>query len=243
MKIVNILVLCLIIAGTFIQSKAQQGKAQQNNTLTEQEEKDGWKLLFDGRTTNGWRFFKGDKIKGWKVINGVLYNSGIGSDYGGDIVTKEKYKDFELFLEWKIDSLSNSGVFYHVQESDSIHAIYESGPEYQLADDVNDADPNTISSQFTASNYAMNKPIGAKVKPLDQWNETRIIVKGPHVEHWLNGVKVVEYELWSKDWWRRKNVSKWKDYPYYGISKDGYIGLQDHGGLTQFKNIKIWSGS
>jgi len=236
MKLVNIFLSSILVAGISCQNNVQQ-----NNTLTKAEEQNGWKLLFDGQTTNGWRFFKGSEIKGWKVVDGVLYNSGTGSDHGGDIITEETFKDFELCLEWKIDSLSNSGIFYHVQELDSIHAIYESGPEYQLTDDVNDANPkyNTLSTQFTGANYAMDAPIGAKVKPLDQWNETRIIVKGPHVEHWLNGVKVVDYELWTQDWFQHKNSGKWKDYPYYGIAKDGYIGLQDHGGLTQFRNIKI----
>ena len=233
MKLVKILLSCIIVIVFSCQNRVKQ-----NNTLTKTEEKEGWELLFDGQSIKDWRFFKGDEIKEWKVVDGVLYNSGTGSDHGGDIITKETYKDFELYLEWKISPSSNSGVFYHVQELDSIQAIYESGPEYQLMDDAS-AKVGSLSSQRTGANYSMNEPIGAKVKPLDQWNETRIIVKGPHVEHWLNGVKVVEYELWSEDWVQRKNDGKWKNYPYYGIAKDGYIGLQDHGGLTQFRNIKI----
>lgn len=229
----------IIIGCVLLVSISCQNKIFNTNTLTKEEEREGWELLFDGKTLNSWRFFKGDEIEGWKVKNGILCNSGIGSDHGGDIITKDKYRNFELYLEWRIDSFSNSGIFYHVQELDSIQAIYESGPEYQLADDLNDNDPNTLCSQLTGANYGMNRPRDAVLKPLKQWNKTRIIVKGPYVEHWLNGVKVVEYELWSKDWLHRKNISKWKDYPYYGIAKDGYIGLQDHGGLTCFKNIKI----
>ena len=212
---------------------------QENNCLTNKEIQDGWELLFDGETTDKWRLFKGNEVIGWNINNGVLCNSGIGSDYGGDIITKDKYTDFELYLEWRIDSLSNSGVFYLVNEFDSIQAIYESGPEYQLSDDTNDIDPNTLYSQLTGSNYAMYPARNAIVKPLSEWNTTRIIKKGVYVEHWLNEIKVVEYELWSEDWIRRKNISKWKDYPYYGIAKDGHIGLQDHGGLTFFRNIKI----
>ncbi len=233
MKLINILLSCVILTGISCQNKVQK-----DNTLTKSEEKDGWQLLFDGQSTNGWRFFKGGKIEGWKVVDGVLYNSGKGSDHGGDIITDETFKDFELSLEWKIDSLSNSGIFYHVQELDSIHAIYESGPEYQLRDDVN-ARSTSLRSQYSGANYSMDEPIGAKVRQLGQWNETRIKVKGPHVEHWLNGVKVVEYELWTEDWLQHKNNGKWRNYPYYGMAKDGYIGLQDHGGLTQFRNIKI----
>jgi len=233
MKLSYILLSCVILAGIFCQSKVQQ-----NNTLTKAEVKEGWKLLFDGQSTKGWRFFKDGEIKGWKVVDGVLFNSGTGGEQGGDIITKENFKDFELTLEWRIDAKSNSGIFYHVQELDSIKWLYESGPEYQLYDDAA-IGTQAHKNQLTGANYAMNEPIGAKVKPLDQWNISRIIVKGPHVEHWLNGVKVVEYELWSQDWLQRKNAGKWKDYPYYGIAKEGHIGLQDHGGLTRFRNIKI----
>lgn len=236
MKRIQYFLTCIIVIGT-----SCHGIAQQNNTLTEAEKKAGWELLFDGKSTNGWRFYKDGEIKGWKVVDGVLYNSGIGSDHGGDIITLEKFKDFELSLEWKVEHGSNSGIFYHVQELDSVHAIYESGPEYQLTDDINDADPKyqTEDTQFTGANYAMNAPIGAKVKPIGEWNITRILIKGSHVEHWLNGVKVVEYELWTPEWLQRKNNCKWKECPSYGIAKEGFIGLQDHGGLTGFRNIKI----
>jgi hypothetical protein len=208
------------------------------NTLSEKEKKQGWQLLFNGKTTEGWRHFKGGEVTGWKIKDGILCNSGIGSDHGGDIITKEIYDDFELYLEWKINAKSNSGVFFHVQELDSISAIYESGPEYQLRDDSN-RDKSVNLNQLSGANYAMHKPQNAKVKPPGQWNETRIIVNGTHVEHWLNGIKVVEYELWGQDWRERKNNGKWKDYSYYGMSEKGHIGLQDHGGLTCFRNIKI----
>ncbi|MEX1239359.1 MAG: DUF1080 domain-containing protein [Cyclobacteriaceae bacterium] len=213
-------------------------EVNQENTLASDEEEAAWKLLFDGHSLKGWRFFNGSSVQGWKVVDGVLCNSGKGSDHGGDIITEDKYEDFELSLEWKIDSLSNSGIFYHVQEHDSIRAIYESGPEYQLIDDVH-FPKKMLAHQYSGANYAMNEPIGAEVKPLNQWNETRIVVKGPQVQHWLNGKKVVEYELWTEDWLNRKKSGKWKNYPYYGTARDGYIGLQDHGGLTRFRNIKI----
>ena len=93
--------------------------------------------------------------------------------------------------------------------------------------------------QYSGANYAMHKPVGGEVKPLDQWNTTRIIIKGSQVQHFLNGKKVVEYELWSDDWKERKNNCKWKNKPLYGMAENGHIGLQDHGGLTQFRNIKI----
>ena len=224
----------LIIISTAVSCK----KHEKINTLTNEEEEAGWQLLFNGKSTDNWRMFKGGQVNGWKIGNGILCNSGVGSDHGGDIITKDTFKNFELSLEWKIDSASNSGIFYHVQELDSIKAIYESGPEYQLLDDSG-FEEELHPDQYSGANYGMHTPEGAKVKPLGQWNQTRILVNGAHVEHWLNGVKVVEYEWGGQDWKKRKNKGKWKDYPYYGTAGQGHIGLQDHGGLTCFRNIKI----
>lgn len=212
-------------------------KEQPINTLSKQEVSDGWKLLFNGTDMTGWKLYNGGEPAGWKVEEGIMKNSGVGSDFGGDIITVDQYKNFELYLEWQVAPKSNSGVFYHVQEGVA-QAIYMTGPEYQLIDDKGWPDP-LEADQYSGSNYGMQAPVGAEVKPLDQWNQTRIIVNGPHVEHWLNGTKVVEYELWSDDWNARKNAGKWKDVPTYGIAEIGHIGLQDHGGLTLFRNIKI----
>jgi hypothetical protein len=213
-------------------------QAQKTNTLSKKEKKAGWELLFNGKNLDGWKFFQGGEVnRGWHVIEGILNNSGIGSDHGGDIITTKKFDDFELYLEWKIGPEGNSGIFYRVQEGDT-KKIYETAPEYQLLDD-NGWPSKLKDSQYSGGNYAMHKPVGAEVKPLEQWNTTRIIVKGSKVQHFLNGKKVVEYELWSDDWKERKNNSKWKNKPLYGMAKNGHIGLQDHGGLTQFKNIKI----
>jgi len=210
------------------------------NSLTQKEVDEGWELLFDGTAASLhslWKAFNGGEVTGWKVVDGILFNSGVGSDHGGDIITKDEFKDFELYLEWKIDSQSNSGIFYHVQEG-LTDAIYESGPEYQLIDDKGWTG-ELEDSQLSGSNYGMHAPIGARVVPLDEWNTARIIVKGPHVEHWLNGSKVVEYELWTPKWEELKAGSKWAEKPYYGMAESGHIGLQDHGGLTMFRNIKI----
>lgn len=207
------------------------------NSLSEKEKESGWELLFDGKSTDNWKTFNGGEVTGWKIVDGELHNSGVGSDHGGDIITKKEYGDFELKLEWKIAPESNSGVFIHVQEGIT-DAIYESGAEYQLMDDGSGTD-QMDANQYSGANYAMHAPENAEIKPLDQWNTSRIIVNNPHVEHWLNGKKVVEYELWSDDWKARKANSKWADTPHYGEAKKGHIGLQDHGGLTMFRNIKI----
>ncbi len=224
----------LVSLAAFLVVSAQNGKI---NSLTENEKKEGWQLLFNGTDLSGWKTFQGKNISGWKVIDGILNNSGVGSDTGGDIITKNKYQNFELYLEWKIASKSNSGIFFHVNEKIG-KAIYESGPEYQLIDDKGWPD-KLHPDQYSGANYGMHAPRNAVVKDLNEWNQTRIIVDGPHVQHYLNGIKTVDYYLWDNDWMLMKEKGKWKDYPYYGMARKGHIGLQDHGGLAQFRNIKI----
>lgn len=231
MKRIVILFFCVAVSlSVFAQSASI-------NTLSKQEKKEGWQLLFNGKNLDGWKTFQGKEVKGWKIIDGVLNNSGVGSDHGGDIVTVKKFENFELAMEWKVASKSNSGIFYRVNEKVG-KAIYESAPEYQLIDDKG-WPTRLLDSQYSGANYSMHSPINAKVKPLDEWNLTRIVVDGDHVQHYLNGVKVVEYYFWDADWKSRKEVGKWKNFPYYGMAKKGQIGLQDHGGLAQFRNIKI----
>jgi hypothetical protein len=210
--------------------------AQKCNKLSKKEKKAGWELLFNGEDLDGWKIFQGGEVKNWKVIDGELENSGVGSDYVGDIITKEQFEDFELYLEWKITSKSNSGIFIRAKEG-LAKKIYETAPEYQLIDDK--GRPRLSAAQYTGANYAMNEPVGAEVKPLDQWNVTRIIVKGSNVKHFLNGIMVVEYDFWTEEWKQNKSNSKWKNAPHYGMAKKGHIGIQDHGGLTKFRNIKI----
>lgn len=225
----------LILMASFLScSKEQKEKL---NTLTKKEKQEGWELLFDGKSLDNWKMFNGGEVTGWKIVDGILENSGVGSDHGGDIITKKQYGNFELYLEWRVTPESNSGIFYHVQEGIT-DAIYESGPEYQLIDDKGWPD-KLEAYQYSGSNYAMNEPKDAEVVPVDEWNTTRIVVKNPHVEHWLNGKKVVEYDLWSDEWKAHKAKGKWKDAPHYGEAKEGHIGLQDHGGLTMFRNFKI----
>ena len=231
--------LIILLVAAILSSCSSSTKKQSSETATTTPAKteNEWEMLFDGKSLDNWEKFNGEEVTGWKIINGELNNSGVGSDHGGDIITKKEYENFELYVEWKISSGSNSGIFYHVQEGVT-DAIYKSGPEYQLLDDK--GWPTKLSDyQYTGSNYAMQAPVEAEVAHVGEWNTTRIIVKNPHVEHWLNGKKVVEYELWSDKWKEQKTAGKWKDEPYYGMAKKGHIGLQDHGGLTVFRVIKI----
>ena len=192
--------------------------------------------------TSGWRTldlsaFRGYESEtvpsGWTVSGEEITKSrGVG-----DIMTKDQFANFELTLDWKMGSGGNSGIFYRAtREYDH---IYWSGPEYQLLDDANASDgKNPLTS--AASAYALYAPPRGVVKPADEWNSTRIVVSGAHVEHWLNGQKVVEYELWSPDWKAKVAASKFKDWPNYGMAKRGYIGIQgDHNGTLSIRNVRI----
>jgi len=208
-------------------------QGQTMNTLTAGEKAGGWRLLFDGTSLAGWRGFKSDKApEGWKAVDGVLTREG----KGGDLLTVEEFGDFELSLEWKIEKSGNSGIFYRGVEDSS--AIYWSAPEMQILDNAGHSDGKN-PSRTAGSNYDLHTPVRDVTKPLGEWNEARILAKGAHVEHWMNGVKLLEYELWSPDWEARVKASKFAPHPSYGRAKKGHIGLQDHGNPVWFRNIKI----
>jgi len=203
------------------------------NTLTPAERADGWRLLFDGKTTAGWRGWKMDTLpSGWRAVDGALTRV----RRAADIITTDKFKDFELSLEWKIAKNGNSGIFYRASEDDD--AIYWSAPEMQVLDDAGHPDGQ---SRLTAagSDYGLYPAPAGVVKPAGQWNQVRLVVKGQHVEHWLNGVKVVDYELGSPDWEAKVKASKFALHPHYGRNREGYIGLQEHDFWVAYRNIKI----
>ncbi|MEZ5084442.1 MAG: DUF1080 domain-containing protein, partial [Bacteroidales bacterium] len=207
--------------------------------ITNKSPKHNWVALFDGQTTTGWRGFNMDSIpEGWIAKNGELIGLGHGGDLEGDIVTNDQFEDFELSLEWAISEGGNSGILFHVLEG-NYPATYATGPEYQLIDDV--GFPKELGLwQQTGANYAMHiASENKKLKPVGEFNSSRIKVKDGWVEHWLNGDMIVTYELWTKAWYDKLKESKWKDYPGYGRAIKGHIGLQDHGSVVKFKNIKI----
>lgn len=209
---------------------------QKDNTLSEKEKKEGWILLFDGETTKGWRNYKNREADGWTVTNGELYCKETGVSKRADLITIDQYENYELQIDWKISPKHNSGIIYMVTEENG--ASYESGPEYQLIDDIGYPD-KLNDKQLSGANYDMQAPSAKVSKPTGEFNHTRIVINKGHVEHWLNGTKVVDYQLWTPEWEQQKANSKWKDVKPYGMSKKGYIALQDHGGGVAFKNIKI----
>ena len=222
------LVACLALAS------AHAAAAQASlNTLTPAERDAGWRLLFDGKTTTGWRGWKMDTLpSGWEVVDGALTRVRPAAD----IITTEKFKDFELSLEWNIAPKGNSGIFYRASEQDD--AIYWTAPEMQVLDDAGHPDGR---SRLTAagSDYGLYPSPAGVVKPAGQWNQVRLVVSGNHVEHWLNGVKVVEYELGSPDWEAKVKASKFARHRGYGRNREGYIGLQEHDYWVAYRNIKI----
>lgn len=212
-----------------------------DNTLTEDEKASGWMLLFDGVNTDGWRAFNGDSFPaGWVVEDGALKALGTGGDIGGDIVFAPlDFEEFELEFTWKIATGGNSGVFYHVVEDPKYKAPYETGPEYQVLDQLGFPDP-IEDWQSLGADYAMYTPdLEGVVKPAGEWNHSKIIFSEKGASYWLNGKKTLEFIPYSDDWTTRRNSGKWDSFPDYAISKTGLISLQDHGSEVWFKNIKI----
>lgn len=192
-----------------------------------------WRSLFDGTNTAAWRGYKKDSLPaGWQIVDGALTR--VAS--GGDIVTREQFASFELELEWMVQPGGNSGIMYHVVEDSS--ETYFSGPEMQVLDDAGHRDGQSRLTSAGAAYGLYPAPAGV-VKPAGQWNQVRLVVNGPHVEHWLNGVKLCEYELWSADWNARVAASKFKAWPGFGEARTGHIALQDHGDRVAYRNIRI----
>lgn len=209
------------------------------NTLTPEEEAEGWELLFDGTSLDKWRAFRGEDVPpGWVVQDGTIFFDGKDAGEGyGDLTTREQFADFELKLEWKISPGGNSGILYRVSEDQEQE--FHSGPEMQILDDKAERYAELDATHKSGANYALDPPAVDNVKPVGEWNSVHLVVDGAHVEHWQNGDKVVEYELWTPEWKEAVANSKFDQWPSYGMNKKGHIVLQDHGAGVWFKNIKI----
>jgi cytochrome c len=211
------------------------------NTLTDEERAAGWRLLFDGKTTDGWRGYKKDAVpEGWQVIDGVLVRvkggeGGKGAGGGDDIVTKDQFDNFELSLEWKIVAGGNSGVLYRVTEDAA--TSWHVAPEMQVLD--NSRWPDRDKRQLAGALYDLYQPAKDVAHTPGEWNEARVVARGNHVEHWLNGVKLLEYERGSDDWAKRVAGSKFKDLSNFAKADKGHICLQDHSDRVEYRSIKI----
>jgi hypothetical protein len=237
----------LYLTGTMVVALTAFTLADRSDNHAEQMQISGknqagdWEVLFDGKSIEKWRGKSdaGFPSKGWKVENGLLFLDG----KGGDIITKEKYKNFELVFDFNFTERANSGVKYFVDTlvNQETGDIMVNGPEYQIIDDYSHPevkkDPNGLIS--TASTYLLYTPKNKKLNPHGEWNTGKIIARGNKVEHWLNGVKVLNYERGSKDFLKRKANTKFKNDKNYGELESGHILLTDHNDKVYFRNIKI----
>jgi len=195
-----------------------------------------WEILFDGSNLDHWRNYLADDLSDrWQIEDGTLTLVGKG---GGDIITQKQYESFELQLDWKISECGNSGIFFHVAEHHTLSRVYHSGPEVQILDNTCHPDAK-IPNHRAGDNYDLHPVSEETVKPAGEWNSVRLIVDKGHVEHWLNGKKVVEYELGSPEWEALYQKSKFAKWPMYGRAGKGHIALQDHGDKVWFRDIKI----
>lgn len=239
----------LFLAGIFVLAiSCQNAKEAGPNQLTKEEQAAGWKLLFDGKTSNGWRGYnKTDFPKGWEVVDGTLHckgsgNGEAGGPEGGDILYDKKFKDFDLKIDWKISKGGNSGVFYLAQEVPGWE-IWRTAPEMQVLDNANhpDAMLGKDGNRQAGSLYDLIPAKPQNANPFDQWNSAEIICYQGTVVHKQNGVTVLEYHLWTPEWDKLVADSKFPTYnpDWAKVAKEGFVALQDHGSDVWFRNIKI----
>lgn len=204
-----------------------------DSQVAKSDSQPAWTVLFDGTSTSAWRGYqRPDLPSGWTIVDSALTRTG----RGGDIITRDQFGDFELELDWKVAPKGNSGIMYRVTEADS--STYRTGPEMQVLDDAGHPDGKDHLTS-AGSNYGLYAALAGVVKPAGEWNHVRIVARGAHVEHWLNGQKVVEYELWSPDWEAKVKASKFSAWSGYGRARRGHIALQDHGDWVAYKTIRI----
>lgn len=203
------------------------------NTLTAAESADGWRLLFDGATTRGWRGYQRNEVpKGWKVEDGALVRAGSG----GDLITEEQFESFLFECEWMISPGGNSGILFHVAEHRE--EVWETGPEMQILD--NAAYGAGLDPKVSAgANYGLHAPERDVSRPVGEWNHARLAVRGAVVTHWLNGERLLSYQLGTPEWKALVAGTKFDAMPDYGRQRRGFIALQDHGNLVRFRSIKI----
>lgn len=222
------------------EKKAQEKESMimKDNALTEDQVKQGWRLLFDGETTKGWHTFNEDMVSPkWSVVDGILvFNPEIEAK-GGDLVTDEEFENFHLKLDWKVSECGNSGIIFNIQEEGQ-RRTYHTGPEMQILDDSCHPDAE-YPTHRAGSLYDLIQAQPETVKPAGEWNTAEIILDQGHLIFKLNGVQVVETHMFNKEWDEMLANSKFKQWPGFGTYRKGRIGLQDHGDLVEFKNIMI----
>lgn len=203
-------------------------------TLSGEAAQPQWISLFDGKTIEHWRGYQMTTVPdSWGVEDGAItWTKGVAVD----LVSREQYTNFEFEFDWKVPPGGNSGVMFRVTEE--LERTYHSGPEFQILHNAGHSDgKNPMTS--AGSNHSLHAPTKDMTRPVGEWNQGRLVVNGNHVEHWLNGEKIVDYDLHSPDWTKRLMASKFKDVPRYGREPKGHLVLQEHGSRIQYKNLRI----
>jgi len=219
---------------------------QKDNTLSGIEKAQGWELLFDGKSFDGWRNFRKSSIgKSWIIHENSIHLNAEKlpegqwqATDGGDIITAKPYSNYILKYDWKVNNCGNSGLIFNVVENDKYDFVWQTGPEMQVLDNTCHPDAK-IKTHRAGDLYDMIEAKPETVRPSGEWNQAIIKNINSQVEFWLNGVKVVEFTMHNEEWKNRIANSKFKDMPDFGLSKGGHISLQDHGDKVWFKNIKI----
>jgi len=230
MRIAFLFMLCVVASSVYAQ----------HNSLSAKEKKDGWQLLFDGKTTKGWHNYKSDQVgAAWKISeDALLLDTSNKEEKGGDLVTDQQFENYELYLEWKIQPCGNSGVIFNVQESDEYKYVWMTGPEMQVLD--NECHPDAKIIKHRAGDlYDLISCSKETVKPAGEWNVARLVANKGKYEFWLNGVKTVEFTMHTPEWNAMVAASKFKSMPGFGKFSKGHISLQDHGDKVWYRNIKI----
>ena len=222
---------CLLLALSTSIAEDTKATAAPANQLTAAEQTAGWKLLFDGKTTEGWRGYNKKDASGWVVKEGALY---LEKPCSGDLITAEKFGDFELSLDWKFETGNNSGVIYRALETKG--PSYITGPELQVTPQKAS---DKLGKNAGGSLYDLYAPTENAFQDGQEWVTYKVVAKGKHIEHWVNGKKVVDCDIGSDDWNTRYNGSKWAKAKEFAAAAEGHLCLQDHGAKILFRNVKI----
>jgi hypothetical protein len=243
--IVSALLLLLLISFTVSTDKnalalyGEIDRSSSPNTLSKKEKDNGWVLLFNGKSKDGWHGYNMTGFPdSWTLEDGSFTMNSKGGQEDQDIITNKKYKAFAFSFDFKLTKGANSGIIFQIEENKKYKFPYETGPEFQIIDQDNWPD-KLEDWQILGANYAMYPPSERPYKAVGEWNNALLVVDGNHVTQVLNGKIVVTYEKYSDDWKKRRDSGKWAQYPDYGKFDEGYISLQNHGTKVWYRNLKI----
>lgn len=224
---------CLFFVGTTM--------AQKPNTLSKEEKKDGWQLLFDGKSTKGWHTYQKDKAgAAWSVSDGALvFNPEAPKEERGDLVTDKEYENYELTYEWKISDGGNSGLIFGINDDPKYQASYQTGIEMQVLDNINAGDRHTPNHLAGSLYDLIGSAEVSKPKPVGEWNQARLVYNEGRISLWLNGVQTADIQKGSSEWNELIANSKFKDWEGFAKYPKGKIALQDHGDVVAFRNLKL----